>query len=76
MTLRKIARMGHPVLLVPAAPVADPTAPAVRALVDDMRETLLDAGGLGLAAPQVYASERIILVQQVQADGTDRKSVV
>ncbi|CAM3109786.1 peptide deformylase [Komagataeibacter xylinus] len=54
MTLLKIARMGHPVLLQPTQPVADTQAPAIRTLVADMIETMLDAGGAGLAAPQVH----------------------
>ena len=61
MTLRKIAPLGQPILLRVAASVADPTAPAIRALILDMQETLADARGLGLAAPQVYAGDRIIL---------------
>lgn len=61
MTLLKIARLGHPVLLRPAAPVADPQAPACRMLVQDMIETMLDAEGVGLAAPQVYRSLRLIV---------------
>lgn len=61
MALLKIARMGHPVLLGTAAPVADPTAPGMRRLVADMRETLADAGGIGLAAPQVHAPLRLFL---------------
>lgn len=61
MTLRKIAPLGQPVLLRPASPIADPTAPVVRTLISDMRETLDDARGLGLAAPQVYAGDRVIL---------------
>ena len=61
MALLKIARMGHPVLRAPAAPVDDPTAPWVRRLVDDMVETMEDAGGTGIAAPQVHASHRIVV---------------
>jgi peptide deformylase len=61
MAILKIARMGHPVLRRVAAPVADPTAPAVRRLVADMIETLEDIGGAGLAAPQVHVSERVVI---------------
>ena len=61
MTLLKIARMGHPVLLRPAEPVADPTAREIRSLVDDMVETMEDASGVGLAAPQVHVSRRVIV---------------
>ena len=61
MALLKIARMGNPVLRARAAAVADPTAPSVRRLVDDMIETMADAGGTGLAAPQVHVASRIVV---------------
>jgi len=61
MALLKIARMGHPVLRAPAAAVEHPTAPWVRRLVEDMIETMEDAGGTGLAAPQVHMPYRIVV---------------
>lgn len=61
MAILKIARMGHPVLRRRADAVADPSAPAIRQLVADMIETMEDAPGLGLAAPQVHASLRIVI---------------
>ena len=61
MALLKIAHMGHPVLRQRAVPVDDPSAPWVRTLVDDMIETMHDAGGTGLAAPQVHQSHRIVV---------------
>ena len=61
MALLKIARMGHPVLLRPADVIEDPTAEPVRRLVGHMVETLFDAEGIGLAAPQVHQSVRLIL---------------
>lgn len=61
MALLKIARMGHPVLASPARPVEDPTAPAIRRLVADMLETMQDAGGTGLAAPQVHVPLRLMI---------------
>jgi peptide deformylase len=67
MALLKIARMGHPVLRARAAEIDDPKAPWVRSLVEDMIETMEDAGGTGIAAPQVHASHRIV-VFQVHAD--------
>lgn len=63
MAIRKIARMGHPVLTKVAKPVADPTAPEIRALVADMLETMIDANGAGLAAPQVYEPLRVVIFQ-------------
>src|SRR5262249_51814488 len=61
MALLKIARMGNPVLRAPAAPVDDPEAPWVRRLVNDMVETMEDAGGTGIAAPQVHEPYRIVV---------------
>jgi len=61
MSILKIARMGHPVLQMSAEPVADPTAPEVRRLVADMVETMMDAPGTGLAAPQVHVPLRIVV---------------
>lgn len=61
MAILKIARMGHPVLRRQAAPVADPTAPEIAALVRDMLETMEDAGGTGLAAPQVHVPLRVVV---------------
>lgn len=61
MAILKIARMGHPVLLTPAAPVADPSAPDIRRLVADMIETMEDAQGAGLAAPQVHVPLRLFV---------------
>lgn len=61
MAILKIARMGNPVLMRPAEPVADATAPEIKRLVADMIETMDDAEGRGLAATQVHAAKRIIV---------------
>ena len=63
MAILKIARMGHPVLAARAQPVADPSAPEIRALVRDMIETMIDANGAGLAAPQVHVPLRLVVFQ-------------
>jgi peptide deformylase len=61
MAILKIARMGHPVLLQKCAAVSDPGAPEIRRLVADMMETMEDAPGVGLAAPQVYQPLRLFV---------------
>ena len=63
MAILKIARMGHPVLRRVADPVVDPTASDIRRLVRDMLETLEDIGGVGLAAPQVHVSRRVVIFE-------------
>jgi peptide deformylase len=63
MAILKIARMGHPVLAETARPVAEPGAPEIRRLVSDMIETMIDANGAGLAAPQVHVPLRVVVFQ-------------
>ena len=61
MAILKIARMGDPSLSQPAEPVSDPTASEVTQLLKDMNETMIDADGTGLAAPQVHVRKRVLL---------------
>jgi peptide deformylase len=63
MAILKIAKMGHPVLAQKAAPVANPADPAIRRLISDMVETMIDANGAGLAAPQVHVPLRVVVFQ-------------
>ena len=81
MAILKIARMGHPVLRGVAAEIADPTAPEIRRLVADMRETLVDIGGAGLAAPQVHVPLRLVLFhvppdRTTGAEGDEPQSLI
>jgi peptide deformylase len=61
MAILKIARMGHPVLRQRAAEVPDPRAPEIQKLIKDMVETMDDAQGTGLAAPQVHVPLRVVV---------------
>lgn len=76
MAILKIARMGHPVLLRRADPVQDPTAPEIRRLVAGMIETMEDAMGAGLAAPQVHVPLRLFVFRvspdRASGDADDR----
>jgi peptide deformylase len=62
--VRPILRYGEPLLHDVAAPVAPDavTAPATRALIDDLLDTLRNARGVGLAAPQVGVRQRVCVV--------------
>ncbi len=68
MAILKIARMGHPALRQRAAEVADPAAPGIAALVADMVDTMADADGLGLAAPQVHVDQRVVIFHAPRDD--------
>ena len=61
MAILKIARAGHQVLKRRSDPIKDPKAPEIRLLIADMIETLADANGAGLAAPQVHAPVRLVI---------------
>ncbi|MCM1449013.1 MAG: peptide deformylase [Clostridiales bacterium] len=52
---------GHPVLRKVADDV-DPTEESIKKLVDDMFETMYASEGVGLAAPQVGLSQRIVVI--------------
>ena len=65
MAVLRIAKMGNPVLLEPAVPIADPTAPEIRRLAADMQDTIEDIGASGLAAPQVFESRRLVVYRMI-----------
>ncbi len=57
-----IAQQGEPVLTQLAQAVSDPLAPEIQTLIQNMHATMLAANGVGIAAPQVFQSLRIIIV--------------
>jgi peptide deformylase len=65
MPIRNIARMGQPVLRRAAEPVPLPHigSATVQTLIDDMIETMRDADGAGIAAPQVSEPVRICVIE-------------
>lgn len=78
MAILKIARMGHPVLRQVATAVEEPTSPEIQRLLSDMKDTLADAQGVGLAAPQVYVSKAIFMffVPPSRNDAGDEEEAV
>ena len=61
MALRNIREMGDPVLNKVCKEVKEIT-PRTRELIQDMVETMYDANGVGLAAPQVGILKRIVVI--------------
>lgn len=61
MAILKIAKMGNGILKQVAKAVVDPVAEGIPRLVEDMKETLVDVGANGLAAPQVHVSKRVVV---------------
>ena len=65
MAIRKIAQLGEPLLRQRSSelPLAELREPRLQALVDDMIETMRDADGAGLAAPQIYEPIRLAVIE-------------
>ncbi len=61
MALRQIREIGDEILAKPCRDVKEVT-PRVRELIDDMLDTLYEADGVGLAAPQVGVLKKIVVI--------------
>lgn len=65
MALRPILRMGTPSLMQPSVPlpVEDFNGPKLARLLRDMQDTMIDAHGAGLAAPQIGENVRVVIFE-------------
>ena len=61
MSILKIAKIGHPALYKKSERVSNISEARLKRLIIDMSHTLIDAKGIGLAAPQVYINKRLII---------------
>lgn len=71
MALRDIILYPHDVLSTKAAPVGE-VDDALRQLVDDMIETMYDAPGIGLAAPQIGILQRLTVIDISSEENPDK----
>jgi len=64
MAILKVAKMGHPVLRAVSAPLTTKELKGkwLPDFLEDMLETMSDYDGVGLAAPQVHVSKRIVII--------------
>ena len=61
MPVQTILRMGDSRLLQPALPVTAFATGELQALIEDMRDTMKAAGGVGLAAPQIGVGLQVVI---------------
>jgi len=75
MAIRKVARLGHPILRRRAQeiPLDKIASPEIRQLIDDMRDTMREYDGVGLAAPQVHESVRLVVTGDIHDPAADDK---
>ena len=74
--LRKIVKYGDPVLEQLCDPVEEFDTPELRQLVEDMFETMQDANGVGLAAPQIGITKRLTVVDCSAGEDPEAKLVL
>jgi peptide deformylase len=67
MAIRTIREIGDPVLNKVSKQVTQMT-PRIQDLIDDMFETMYEANGVGLAAPQVGVLKRIVVIDTTGED--------
>jgi peptide deformylase len=77
VSILKVARIGHPVIRtatrrVPKAAFRDP---GFQKLIDDMRETMYEYEGVGLAGPQVHESLQLAVLEIPGSDDRSRAEV-
>ena len=61
MTVRRVLKMGDPLLYRKADPVEKFNTPELNTLVADMFDTMAELNGAGLAAPQIGVSLRVVI---------------
>ena len=74
MSILRIAHYPEPVLLTVGKPVLEDEFNAdLERLAGDMFETMYEAGGVGLAAPQVFESRRLFVMDVPDEEGNSNK---
>lgn len=61
MAIRRVLKMGDPLLFQVAAPVTAFDTPELHALITDMLDTMVALDGAGIAAPQIGVSQRVVI---------------
>jgi peptide deformylase len=74
MTIRPIVTLPDPILKTISKPVAG-VDDEVRALFNDMLETMYDAPGIGLAAVQIGMPRRLVVIDAVREDDAPRNPI-
>ncbi len=75
MSILKIAKLGHPVLLKKAREIKEFSSESLKKIIYDMSETMIDYNGIGLAAPQVHLSNRIVIFRNPDIEEKEKVHV-
>lgn len=65
MAVRKVIKMGHPTLrkVAQKIPLIEISSKEIQELIVDLKETMVDYGGIGIAAPQVNVSIQLAIIE-------------
>ncbi|MCX7121620.1 MAG: peptide deformylase [Gammaproteobacteria bacterium] len=61
MAIQSVVKLGNQQLATPSLPVTDFSVPALFQLIQDMKDTMVEKGGVGIAAPQIECNLRVIM---------------
>ena len=75
MAILKIAKLGHPVLLKKTNEINNLNDIDLKKIIYDMSETMIDANGIGLAAPQVHLSHRFFIYRNPDIEEEEKIKV-
>ena len=75
MAILKIAKLGHPVLLKKTNEISNLNDIDLKKIIYDMSETMIDANGIGLAAPQVHLSHRLFIYRNPEIEEEEKIKV-
>ena len=75
MVILKIAKIGHPILLKKTKEVKEIGSDSIKKIVYDMSNTMLDAKGIGLAAPQVHIDKSILIFRNPEIDNSQDSTI-
>lgn len=75
MALKEIITIPDPVLRENCSPIEDIT-PELKTLMQDMLETMYDAPGVGLAAPQINIPIRLIVMDAAQKEDDEKEPII
>tara|TARA_B100000674_G_scaffold160528_1_gene128296 strand:+ start:1253 stop:1777 length:525 start_codon:yes stop_codon:yes gene_type:complete len=75
VSILKIAKMGHPLLLKKSEEIKEFSTIFLKKIIYDMSETMIDYKGIGLAAPQVHISKRIIVFRNPDIEELDKINI-
>ena len=75
VAILKIAKLGHPVLIKKTNEINDLNKVDLKKIVFDMSQTMLDANGIGLAAPQIHLSHRMFIYRNPDIEEEDKINI-